>query len=192
MQEIETNLINSNNNITSLEFRVIIFFQPIIFDFETNLSFNIFFLIFKTENFFSFGSPLGVFLALRGVRPAGNGKQDHILPKHLCQRLFNVFHPSDPVAYRLEPLVLKNYSTKAPLEIQKASDFTKQTALKEQSDKRAPLNVDLKSALTKTPTKKKDKDSKSAELSQMKEENVNNTSSSQSLNSKIPIDQVGE
>ena len=26
-----------------------------------------------------------------GVRPAGIGKQDHILPKHLCQRLFNIY-----------------------------------------------------------------------------------------------------
>ena len=86
-----------------------------------------------------------------GVRPAGIGKQDHILPKHLCQRLFNIYHPSDPIAYRLEPLVLKNYSTKAPLEIQKSSEFTK-SAQKEQTDKRAPLKIDLKSALTKTPS----------------------------------------
>ncbi len=86
------------------------------------------------------------------MRPAGIGKQDHILPKHLCQRLFNIYHPSDPIAYRLEPLILKNYSTKAPLEIQKSSEFIK-TSQKEQTDKRAPLKIDLKSALTKTPSK---------------------------------------
>ena len=93
-----------------------------------------------------------VFLALRGVRPAGIGKQDHILPKHLCQRLFNIFHPSDPIAYRLEPLILKNYSTKAPMEIPKSSEFTKATLKDNQTDKRAPLNVDLKSALSKAPS----------------------------------------
>uniref|UniRef100_A0A8C2DNE2 DDHD domain containing 1b n=1 Tax=Cyprinus carpio TaxID=7962 RepID=A0A8C2DNE2_CYPCA len=64
-------------------------------------------LKFKVENFFCMGSPLAVFLALRGVRPGTNGTQDHFLPKSICQRLFNIFHPTDPVAYRLEPLILK-------------------------------------------------------------------------------------
>lgn len=43
------------------------------------------------------GSPLAVFLALRGVRPGADGTQDNILPKYICQRLFNIFHPTDPV-----------------------------------------------------------------------------------------------
>uniref|UniRef100_A0A671MJ15 Phospholipase DDHD1-like n=1 Tax=Sinocyclocheilus anshuiensis TaxID=1608454 RepID=A0A671MJ15_9TELE len=68
-------------------------------------------LKFKVENFFCMGSPLAVFLALRGVRPGTNGTQDHFLPKSICQRLFNIFHPTDPVAYRLEPLILKHYIT---------------------------------------------------------------------------------
>uniref|UniRef100_A0A8C7U167 DDHD domain-containing protein n=1 Tax=Oncorhynchus mykiss TaxID=8022 RepID=A0A8C7U167_ONCMY len=46
---------------------------------------------------FCMGSPLVVFLALRGIRPANSGEQDHILPRCICQRLFNVFHPTDPV-----------------------------------------------------------------------------------------------
>ncbi|XP_036438312.1 phospholipase DDHD1b [Colossoma macropomum] len=74
-------------------------------------------LKFKVENFFCMGSPLAVFLALRGVRPSTNGTQDHILPRSICQRLFNIFHPTDPVAYRLEPLVLKHYSNIAPVQI---------------------------------------------------------------------------
>uniref|UniRef100_A0A667YMT9 DDHD domain containing 1b n=1 Tax=Myripristis murdjan TaxID=586833 RepID=A0A667YMT9_9TELE len=69
------------------------------------------------ENFFCMGSPLAVFLALRGIRPGNNGAQDHILPKSICQRLFNIFHPTDPVAYRLEPLILKHYSNIAPVQI---------------------------------------------------------------------------
>uniref|UniRef100_A0A674D2Q8 DDHD domain containing 1b n=1 Tax=Salmo trutta TaxID=8032 RepID=A0A674D2Q8_SALTR len=69
------------------------------------------------ENFFCMGSPLAVFLALRGIRPGNNVTQDHILPKSICQRLFNVFHPTDPVAYRLEPLILKNYSNISPVQI---------------------------------------------------------------------------
>ncbi|CAJ1077580.1 phospholipase DDHD1b isoform X1 [Xyrichtys novacula] len=74
-------------------------------------------LKFKVENFFCMGSPLAVFLALRGIRPGNNGGQDHILPTSICKRLFNIFHPTDPVAYRLEPLVLKHYSNIAPVQI---------------------------------------------------------------------------
>ncbi|GFS17842.1 phospholipase DDHD1 [Elysia marginata] len=74
-------------------------------------------LPFTVENLFAIGSPLSVFLALRGVRPQGSGTQDLIVPSSLCKRLFNIFHPSDPVAYRLEPLILKHYSTIMPLHI---------------------------------------------------------------------------
>ncbi|XP_071354086.1 phospholipase DDHD1 isoform X2 [Trachinotus anak] len=74
-------------------------------------------LKFKVENFFCMGSPLAVFLALRGIRPGTSCHQDHILPSSICSRLFNVFHPTDPVAYRLEPLILKHYSNIAPVQI---------------------------------------------------------------------------
>ncbi|XP_061698803.1 phospholipase DDHD1 isoform X2 [Syngnathoides biaculeatus] len=74
-------------------------------------------LKFKVENFFCMGSPLAVFLALRGIRPGTSCHQDHILPTSICSRLFNVFHPTDPVAYRLEPLILKHYSNVAPVQI---------------------------------------------------------------------------
>ncbi|XP_041943044.1 phospholipase DDHD1 isoform X4 [Alosa sapidissima] len=74
-------------------------------------------LMFKVENLFCMGSPLAVFLALRGIRPGTSGLQDHIMPATICTRLFNVFHPTDPVAYRLEPLILKHYSNIAPVQI---------------------------------------------------------------------------
>ncbi|XP_078263311.1 phospholipase DDHD1b [Rhinoraja longicauda] len=74
-------------------------------------------LKFKVENFFCMGSPLAVFLALRGIRPQNSGQQDHILPKSICGRLYNIFHPTDPVAYRLEPLILKHYYNIAPLQV---------------------------------------------------------------------------
>ncbi|KAM9645221.1 phospholipase DDHD1 isoform 9-T10 [Trichechus inunguis] len=54
-------------------------------------------LKFKVENFFCMGSPLAVFLALRGIRPGNTGSQDHILPREICNRLLNIFHPTDPV-----------------------------------------------------------------------------------------------
>ncbi|NXL48942.1 DDHD1 Phospholipase, partial [Podilymbus podiceps] len=74
-------------------------------------------LKFKVENFFCMGSPLAVFLALRGIRPGNSGSQDHILPRRICNRLLNIFHPTDPVAYRLEPLILKHYSNISPVQI---------------------------------------------------------------------------
>ncbi|NWR24660.1 DDHD1 Phospholipase, partial [Emberiza fucata] len=74
-------------------------------------------LKFKVENFFCMGSPLAVFLALRGIRPGTSGSQDHILPRSICNRLLNIFHPTDPVAYRLEPLILKHYSNISPVQI---------------------------------------------------------------------------
>ncbi|XP_068110767.1 phospholipase DDHD1 isoform X3 [Hyperolius riggenbachi] len=74
-------------------------------------------LKFKVENFFCMGSPLAVFLALRGIRPGNSGTQEHILPREICNRLFNIFHPADPVAYRLEPLILKHYNNVSPVQI---------------------------------------------------------------------------
>ncbi|XP_068253515.1 phospholipase DDHD1-like [Nyctibius grandis] len=74
-------------------------------------------LKFKVENFFCMGSPLALFLLLHGIRPGNSGSQDHILPRTICNRLLNIFHPADPVAYRLEPLILKRYSNISPVQI---------------------------------------------------------------------------
>ncbi|XP_078000813.1 phospholipase DDHD1-like [Glandiceps talaboti] len=82
-------------------------------------------LNFKVENLFCLGSPLAVFLSMRGIRPQGRGKQDIILPKSQCKRLFNIYHPADPVAYRIEPLLIKHYHTIMPLKIN-SSDSSKQ------------------------------------------------------------------
>ncbi|KAK9023748.1 hypothetical protein V6N11_003949 [Hibiscus sabdariffa] len=77
-------------------------------------------LEFKVDTFFAVGSPLGVFLALRNVR-IGLGKgQDYWDEENIseempaCRQMFNIFHPYDPVAYRIEPLVCKEYITKRP------------------------------------------------------------------------------
>ncbi|OWF51709.1 phospholipase DDHD2-like isoform X2 [Mizuhopecten yessoensis] len=57
-------------------------------------------LAFKPSAFIAMGSPIGIFLSARGLDKVG---EDFRLPT--CSRLFNIFHPFDPVAYRLEPLV---------------------------------------------------------------------------------------
>jgi hypothetical protein len=54
-------------------------------------------LLVQVENIFCLGSPLAVFLALRGIRPQGTGTTQHFLPPGACKRLFNIYHPADPV-----------------------------------------------------------------------------------------------
>ncbi|PIK37979.1 putative phospholipase DDHD2 [Apostichopus japonicus] len=51
-------------------------------------------------NFFALGSPIGMFLTVRGLDDVG---EDYKLPE--CSSFFNIFHPFDPVAYRIEPLI---------------------------------------------------------------------------------------
>lgn len=78
-------------------------------------------LKFQVETFYAVGSPLGMFLALRNIRIGlGEGKeywQDEGIDEEMpaCRLLLNIFHPYDPVAYRLEPLVCKEYVDHKPV-----------------------------------------------------------------------------
>jgi hypothetical protein len=58
-------------------------------------------LDFKVDNAFMLGSPIAVFLMIRNQR--------NPLPLEFklqgCSQIFNIFHPLDPVAYRIEPLL---------------------------------------------------------------------------------------
>ncbi|XP_066449482.1 phospholipase DDHD2 isoform X2 [Eleutherodactylus coqui] len=57
---------------------------------------------FHPEVFFAWGSPIGMFLTVRGLK--------RIDPEYqfpTCKRFFNIYHPFDPVAYRIEPMVLR-------------------------------------------------------------------------------------
>ncbi|KAL8531348.1 hypothetical protein ACS0TY_008101 [Phlomoides rotata] len=78
-------------------------------------------LEFKVDTFFAVGSPLGVFLSLRNVR-IGIGKgEDYWKEENMieempaCRQMLNIFHPFDPVAYRLEPLLCKEFIQKPPI-----------------------------------------------------------------------------
>ncbi|XP_044510209.1 phospholipase SGR2 isoform X3 [Mangifera indica] len=78
-------------------------------------------LEFKVDTFFAVGSPLGVFLCLRNIR-IGIGKgQDYWDEENIseempaCRQMFNIFHPYDPVAYRVEPLVCKEFFPLRPV-----------------------------------------------------------------------------
>ena len=58
-------------------------------------------LEFSVDNFFLLGSPVAVFLMIRDQRKPLS--EDYFLPG--CKRVFNIFHPYDPVAYRVEPCI---------------------------------------------------------------------------------------
>ncbi|CAF1367653.1 unnamed protein product [Adineta steineri] len=57
-------------------------------------------LTFPVSFFFAIGSPIAMFLTVRGITSLAS---DYVLPT--CKGLLNIFHPYDPVAYRLEPLI---------------------------------------------------------------------------------------
>lgn len=61
----------------------------------------------KVESLFTLGSPMGLFMTLRGASAGVSSecRGRRLLP--LGVRLYNLFHTLDPVAYRVEPLVLE-------------------------------------------------------------------------------------
>lgn len=69
-------------------------------------------LKFKPKCFFSFGSPMPMFLNVRGIQ---NISKDYKLPT--CDRMFNIFHPYDPLAYRVEPLIDPRFKDIEPVQI---------------------------------------------------------------------------
>ncbi|XP_065074258.1 proline-rich protein 36 isoform X2 [Ochlerotatus camptorhynchus] len=67
-------------------------------------------LMFNPKKFFALGSPIGMFVTVRGIDALG---QDFKLPT--CDGFFNIFHPYDPVAYRIEALVNPELSPLRPV-----------------------------------------------------------------------------
>ncbi|KAF2640104.1 DDHD-domain-containing protein [Massarina eburnea CBS 473.64] len=88
-------------------------------------------LDFEVEDFYALGSPIGLFQMLKGrtisARPPAsyaapetpasplddpfsrdaerNAATDAVISSPLCKQLYNIFHPTDPISYRLEPLI---------------------------------------------------------------------------------------
>ncbi|KAI8338230.1 DDHD domain-containing protein [Chlamydoabsidia padenii] len=86
-------------------------------------------LNFSVQNFFAVGSPLGIILLLKGFkigsrksltsssnRSFADVSSTSASPIPVCypaiENLYNIFHKADPVAYRLEPLISRHYSSK--------------------------------------------------------------------------------
>ncbi|XP_049625146.1 membrane-associated phosphatidylinositol transfer protein 2 isoform X3 [Suncus etruscus] len=69
---------------------------------------------FEIADLFLFGCPLGLVLALRKtVIPA----LDIFQLRPACQQVYNLFHPADPSASRLEPLLERRFHALAPFSV---------------------------------------------------------------------------
>ncbi|XP_029305414.1 SEC23-interacting protein isoform X2 [Cottoperca gobio] len=67
-------------------------------------------LDFEPMNFFALGSPIGMFLTVRGLEKI---EETYQLPT--CKGFFNIYHPLDPVAYRIEPMIIPDMDFKPVL-----------------------------------------------------------------------------
>jgi hypothetical protein len=76
-------------------------------------------LQFQPHAFFAVGSPVGLFLLLKGNRLSLSDVTDpESNAERLCvDKIYNIFHPNDPVAYRIEPLVDYRYKSLKPAPI---------------------------------------------------------------------------
>ncbi|KAM4616578.1 membrane-associated phosphatidylinositol transfer protein 2-like isoform 4-T4 [Polymixia lowei] len=75
---------------------------------------------FEVSDFFLFGSPLGLVLALRKtVIPVLDVAQ----LRPACQQVYNLFHPADPSASRLEPLLEKKFHLLPPFNVPRYQRF---------------------------------------------------------------------
>ncbi|XP_039218663.1 membrane-associated phosphatidylinositol transfer protein 2 isoform X6 [Crotalus tigris] len=75
---------------------------------------------FEISDFFLFGCPLGLVLALRKtIIPT----LDIFQLRPACQQVYNLFHPADPSASRLEPLLEKKFHILPPFNIPRYQRF---------------------------------------------------------------------
>lgn len=73
---------------------------------------------FETGDFFMFGSPLAIVLAARRLTNSIIANQ-----KPNCQQVYNLFHPTDPIASRIEPLLSARFSMLAPVNIPRYAKY---------------------------------------------------------------------
>jgi len=62
-----------------------------------------------------FGSPLALVLAYRKITASSD--RNSFIPRPLVNQVYNLFHPTEPVAARLEPLISARFSLIAPVNI---------------------------------------------------------------------------
>ncbi|KAH9393496.1 Membrane-associated phosphatidylinositol transfer protein 2 [Tyrophagus putrescentiae] len=78
-------------------------------------------LEFEVNDFFMFGSMLGIVLTYRKMLSLDD--KAFTLLKPACANLYNLFHPSDPSALRIEPLLSARFSYIAPVSVPRYQKF---------------------------------------------------------------------
>lgn len=73
---------------------------------------------FEVGDFFMFGSPLAVILAARKLNDSKIG-----CAKPHCNQVYNLFHGTDPVASRMEPLLSARFSMLPPVNIPRYAKY---------------------------------------------------------------------
>lgn len=71
-------------------------------------------LEFEVSELFMFGSPLALVLAYRKI---STDDKTSSIPRPACGQVYNLFHPTDPAAARLEPLISARFSMIPPVNI---------------------------------------------------------------------------
>ncbi|KAJ3157363.1 hypothetical protein HDU89_002777 [Geranomyces variabilis] len=79
-------------------------------------------LEFEVDRLFVVGSPVGLFLLLKGdkIQARKRGSPLQQLDGISCPAVnafYNIFHPHDPVAYRIEPCISREFSEQKPVPI---------------------------------------------------------------------------
>lgn len=75
-------------------------------------------LDFEVGDFFMFGSPLSIVLASRRLTDSKLGAT-----RPHCHQLYNLFHPTDPISARLEPLISARFSMLPPINIPRYAKY---------------------------------------------------------------------
>lgn len=70
---------------------------------------------FEVSDFFMFGSPMALVLAYRKMLSFDD--KNAPLPRPQCSQVYNLFHPTDPLAARLEPLLSARFSQLPPVNV---------------------------------------------------------------------------
>ncbi|KAF9354135.1 hypothetical protein BGX26_008052 [Mortierella sp. AD094] len=76
-------------------------------------------LDFPVTNFFALGSPIGLFLLLKGCKlgarlsDSSTTGESAVSPcfRPAAENMYNIFHRSDPVAHRVEPLISRSFGS---------------------------------------------------------------------------------
>nr|XP_022903080.1 protein retinal degeneration B isoform X2 [Onthophagus taurus] len=76
---------------------------------------------FEVSDFFMFGSPLALVLAYRKISSAEDKNSN--ISRPACNQIYNMFHPIDPVASRIEPLLSARFSMLSPVNVPRYAKY---------------------------------------------------------------------